>query len=180
MTCAPYLTRTSSPAVEPVTLSEVKTFLKVEHSDDDGLLSNLISAARVDAENFLSRSLITQGWRMSFDSYIPYELLLAMTPVQSISSVKAIDKQGTEATISAATYHLGADNRKVIFDIAVCSYKIEIDYVAGYGDAAADVPSPIRQGILNHIAYMYEHRGLKRDMPLGASRYYWAYRIVRL
>ena len=35
---------------------------------------------------------------------------------------------------------------------------IEVVYVAGYTTAYA-IPEPIRLGMLQHIAYMYEHRG---------------------
>ncbi len=35
---------------------------------------------------------------------------------------------------------------------------IEIDITAGYGDAAADVPAPIRQALLLLVAHWYEHR----------------------
>jgi uncharacterized phiE125 gp8 family phage protein len=35
---------------------------------------------------------------------------------------------------------------------------IEIDFTAGYGDAAADVPAPMRQALLLLVAHWYEHR----------------------
>ena len=35
---------------------------------------------------------------------------------------------------------------------------IEVIYVVGYASAFA-IPEPIRIGMLQHIAYMYEHRG---------------------
>jgi uncharacterized phiE125 gp8 family phage protein len=35
---------------------------------------------------------------------------------------------------------------------------IEIAFIAGYGDAAANVPAPIRQSILLLVAHWHEHR----------------------
>ena len=37
---------------------------------------------------------------------------------------------------------------------------IELDVVVGYGDAAVDVPEPLRQAIRLLIAHWYENRGL--------------------
>ena len=36
---------------------------------------------------------------------------------------------------------------------------IEIDIVAGYGDAAADTPEPLRRAILALVAHWHENRG---------------------
>jgi uncharacterized phiE125 gp8 family phage protein len=35
---------------------------------------------------------------------------------------------------------------------------IEIAFTAGYGDAAADVPAPLRQGLLLQLAHLFENR----------------------
>jgi uncharacterized phiE125 gp8 family phage protein len=37
---------------------------------------------------------------------------------------------------------------------------IELDVVAGYGDAARDVPEPLRQAARLLVAHWYENRGL--------------------
>ena len=42
---------------------------------------------------------------------------------------------------------------------------IKVVYVAGYSNAYA-VPEPVRMGMLQHIAFLYEHRG---DMYEAAS-----------
>jgi len=36
---------------------------------------------------------------------------------------------------------------------------IEIDYTAGYGTSANDVPAPLRRAVLENAAYLYTHRG---------------------
>ncbi len=43
---------------------------------------------------------------------------------------------------------------------------IQIDYTAGYGDAAADVPAPLAQAILGLVAQAFEHRE-DADAPIG-------------
>ena len=37
----------AGPAVEPITLSEAKQFLRLEHNDDDGIITALIAGSRV-------------------------------------------------------------------------------------------------------------------------------------
>lgn len=40
----------------PVTVDEIKTHLRIEHNEEDGYLSVLLSAARATAEDFCRRS----------------------------------------------------------------------------------------------------------------------------
>jgi uncharacterized phiE125 gp8 family phage protein len=57
------------PAIEPLTLAEAKSFLRVEHSADDDLIGALIKAARSEVESATRRALITQGWRIALDCW---------------------------------------------------------------------------------------------------------------
>jgi uncharacterized phiE125 gp8 family phage protein len=43
---------------------------------------------------------------------------------------------------------------------------IEIAFTAGYGDAVADVPAPIRQAVLLLVTHWYEHR---EPIEIGAA-----------
>jgi uncharacterized phiE125 gp8 family phage protein len=57
--------------VEPVDLTTAKNFLRVTISDDDTLISALITAAREVVETFTGRSLATKTYRQSLDAF-PY------------------------------------------------------------------------------------------------------------
>ncbi len=52
-------TLTVPPAGEPLTLAEAKLHLRVDLSDDDALITALISAAREQAEFLTGQRLIT-------------------------------------------------------------------------------------------------------------------------
>ncbi len=63
---------------------------------------------------------------------------------------------------------------------------IEIDYVAGYGDSSADIPEPIRQGLLALVGFWFEHRDgaawetVLPPLPIGAVSLWRPYRLIGL
>ncbi len=59
------------PAVEPILLVDMKNYLKVDYSDDDNLISGMITAARELVESFTSRSLVNKQYLQTLDSF-PY------------------------------------------------------------------------------------------------------------
>lgn len=60
------------PAVEPVTLAEMKAFARFTSTAEDELFTSLISAARNEAEAYTRRAFITQQWRMYLDAFPGY------------------------------------------------------------------------------------------------------------
>lgn len=175
------LERVTAPASEPVTLAEAKLYLRVDGTSEDSLISDLIVAARMSAEQYLKSSLITQSWKLVYNDYLDDEVILPMPPVVSVSSVIVTNRDATTQVISPANYYLSAAKNKLLFDNYVSGFSIEITYSTGYG-AAAQVPQPIKYGILAHIAALYDERGLigQGDLPPQVSALYTPYREVLL
>jgi uncharacterized phiE125 gp8 family phage protein len=171
--------RTTPPATEPVSLAEAKLFLRVDNTDEDTLITELITVARRAAEEYIGKSLITQSWKIAYDEYVDECVNLPHGPVQSITSVKRFDRDDTETTIASSVYYLTAKKNMLIFDTAQLGHRIEIIYQAGYSNAS-DVPEPIKQGILSHIAGMYDGREEAATMAAAAITLYQPYREVRL
>jgi uncharacterized phiE125 gp8 family phage protein len=160
----------NGPAVEPLTLAEAKAFLRVEHADDDDIVAALVAGARIHVEAQTRRALITQSWRLVRDAW-PEDGRMAVTPAPLASLLAAriykedlttqdIDPQAfvvdaASAVLSFAPWALPQPGRAV--------GGIEIDIEAGYGDAASDVPEPLRQAIRLLVAHWYENRGLAAD-----------------
>jgi hypothetical protein len=61
----------TQPTVEPVSVSQMKNWLRVEITDDDSLIGFLITAAREACENFCSRSFPIKSYLQTLDSF-PY------------------------------------------------------------------------------------------------------------
>ena len=60
------------PSVEPVSLAEAKVHLRADLPSDDLLIANLITAARMQAENICRRAFVTQQYGVYLDSFPLY------------------------------------------------------------------------------------------------------------
>lgn len=164
-----YWTRTVEPSREPVALDEAKRHMRVTFDDDDGMILRYLSAARQQAEEILSRSLITQTWRYFLDEYpATRSIVLPRPPVQSVTEIVSIEEDDTETTFAASNYKLAddEDGARIVLDEAVSwptinlrsANGVRIEYVAGYGDSAFDVPWEVKQWILIRTQDLYENR----------------------
>ncbi len=175
----PYLDLVTPPASEPLTLAEAKLALRVDGSNEDGYIVSLIKAARNTAEEYLRRSLVTQSWQLQFDNYVPQCVTLPKGPVQSVTFVKTIAQDWSETTVSSTNYRLNAGKENIIFSEAPIGMIVQIKYVTGYGDST-DVPYQIKQGMLAHIAAMYDNRDGNVDLTQATKDLYAAYKVVKL
>lgn len=186
---------TSAPAVEPVTVSEAKAHLRVDGTAEDTLIGSLILTSRLHIEAALGLALMTQSWRLSLDAWPNgRELELPLRPLQSLSSVKVVAADGTSETVPSNSYVVDIDGTPPRLVRNGGSWPqpekaangIEIEFTAGFGDEAADVPAPIRQALLMLIAHWYEHRdpievGSRETLiPAAVSDLLAPYRTVRL
>ena len=158
----------SGPAMEPVSLSEAKAHLRVDTSDEDTLISSLITAARIHVELSSSKVLITQSWKIYFDRWPSKSFCeIPVAPLQGISAVSVFDAQDNSESVDPAGWF--ADTVSVTGrlvrrfaalwpDPARAANGIEIALTAGYGDTSADVPQTLRQAILLLVAHWFETR----------------------
>lgn len=155
------------PAQEPVSLSEARQFLRLDQSEEDGLLATLITAARLMVEAASGRCLIDQGWRLVLDRWPDGgELRLPLSPVGSISAGRVYDLLGEAQPVATGALQLdrSADPPLIrvvgqVPEIGRAHGAIEIDVVAGYGAAADAVPALLRQAVLRLAARWFEQRG---------------------
>jgi uncharacterized phiE125 gp8 family phage protein len=178
------------PASEPLTLAEVKEFLRVDHSDDDATLAIFITAARQLCESYTRLALLPTTFEEYFDDFPQYsgtykdEIRLSRSPVSAVTYVKYIDGNETTITASASDYktdlisqpaRISPDNGW--FGTYETINAVFIRYVAGYANAAS-VPAPLKHGMLLVIGDMYENRtdSVKR-LPTAAEYLWNPYRV---
>jgi len=158
---------TTAPALEPVTLTETKLHLRVDHSTEDDLITRLIAAARRYCEQVSQRAFVNQSLTGGID-YWPYDgvIRLPYPPLSSVTSIKYTDSAGTEHTLANTVY--GVDTKIGLIYLrqdqqwpsaTLRSYDpITIVWVAGYGAAAAAVPDIYKQAIMLLVGHLYENR----------------------
>lgn len=157
----------TAPITEPISLSEMKNFSRIDVDDDVDTMLSMITAARQEAEKITRRQLITATWELRLDAF-PETIYLPMPPLQSVTSVKYLDYSGTEKTLVLNTDYL-VDSYSEPARITPCygqvwpvTYPVvnavRIVFIAGYGDKASDVPQSINNWILAFAGNLYEHR----------------------
>lgn len=175
----PYAVRTVEPAEEPVSLAEAKLYLRVDGADEDSLISRMIAAARLSAEQYMRTSLVTQSWKLIYDDYAPSCFELPYGPVQSVSSIVLVARDSSQTTVNSGNYYLSGNKQFLVVDTALIAHRVETTYVAGFGDAV-DVPAAIKQGMMVHIAKLYEQRPEPVQIGEATRALYDIYRQVRL
>lgn len=174
------------PGEEPVTFQEAKDHLRVDVTAEDDLITRLITDAREWAERYTRRAIVDQAWRLWVDrfpdgavdeygkpilGYRPLGDVAIWLPggkVKSIDSVKYTDTSGVLQTLAGTEYSLDSKDPQKHSRLLPAYGKswpiaraepnaVQIQYTAGYGDAAA-VPAILKQAILLHVGWNYENR----------------------
>lgn len=183
-------------AAEPVTLGEAKAFLRVDGEAEDAFINTLITAARLHVEGTTGRALLAQTWRVVLDTWPKDRAVpLPVGPVMSVTAITAYDDDGngTELTLAQFRPESGTAPAKLFLPPVVDGMPvlrarggIEIDYAAGYGTDAEDVPRDLKQAVLSLVGYWFEHRdavviaGSGAIVPSGFDRLIANYKAVRL
>ena len=173
------VTETVAPTTEPVTLAYAKLHLRVDITDDDTLITNLIKAAREYAETYCARSFVQHTYRADLANFADL-MELPLGPVQSVTSIKYYDTASPSVlqTLASTVY---AVNKNCITrtygqsweSVAYRPDAVQITYQTGYSDLAspedtiASIPQAVVVAILLLIGDYYENReGQSGSRPL--------------
>lgn len=181
------------PALEPVTLSELKDHCRVAE-DLDGL-ARALKSARALGEHFTGRSFLSQQWETAFD--LPLcgrELALPRPPIIAVDSVVYFTEADVSTAFAATNYVLDGNAGRIFLKTGV-SWPTDVrpfrsfvwTYTAGYGTTPSSVPATIIHAIKLLAGHLYEHReataraadeaGLEQ-IPFGVRDMLYPYREV--
>lgn len=185
------LFRTVPPEAEPVLLAEAKQNLRLDHDSEDELLSGLIRAAREEVEAACGLALVEQGWRLVLEE-LPRSRIVPLRrhPVRAVMSVTVYGADGAASLVDPSRYRLEPQARparlEFLSDLPDAQNGIEIDFTAGFGEAATDVPDLLKRAIQLLVAHWYEFRvsyaasAQPVSWPAGYERLIAPWRLRRL
>lgn len=175
---------TSSPLVLPVSLADAKTYLRIDHSDEDSLITSLIIAAADWLEAYTHRGLLTQQWQMDLYRFPWFEtnnprarIYLPFGKCQSVDYVAYTDTAGATQTLAGPTQspvgtgyqeNLTGDSGGYIEPAYGDDWPdvredtpggVVIKFTVGYGATGASVPPALLQALKFRLADFYESRG---------------------
>lgn len=157
------------PVLEPVGLDELKNFARIEDSGDDDLLASLIAAARQWAEAYTRRAFLGQTWALYLSGPPRGDRIsLPRGPLLAVTSVQIFDENDVATDWNNANYYADATSvpGALVLRSGACwpvpgraANGIVVTYRAGYGEAAACVPEPLRLAVKQLALHWYENRG---------------------
>lgn len=182
----------SPPASEPLTLEEMKNYLKVPSvvTDDDDLITSMIIEARQFVERNTGRALINRTITQVWDELPAYPkdervLDLHITPFYSYtaatafsyiaeggdpSSYTAWDNATVKYYVDRLSGQQGLGGPRLVKKVGtdwptLADYKnaVTFTYIAGYGTAATDIPAPILTAMRRLVGLMYTFRVTAQD-----------------
>ena len=166
---------TNDELISPVTNQELADWLRLD-DDTDPLLPVMTVTATQAVVDYLQRDLLPRSWVLVHEDWptvpstrrytdITFDFTCFMRVVElpyagaiSVDSVSVYGEATTEYRLldslpSKIKFHY----QSTIFDDD--NPAIEVNYTAGMGATAADIPRAIKTAITMIAAYMYEHRG---------------------
>ena len=159
--------KVTTAAVNPLfTTAQAKEHLKIDVTDDDTIIDNLILAATQSCEIFTNQYFIDTVVTQYSDTWDDFYTLYK-SPVDSITHVKYYDSNDTQQTLASSNYILGHYSQPARIGVAVGGTlpnlsdrinAVEVKYTVGYGTASSDVPEGIRQAVLLTLSNWYENR----------------------
>lgn len=190
--CSPEVTWsvTTAPTSEPFTTAEAKAQIRSVQTTEDTLIDEYVKAARRAAEDYLGRGLLTQTITLNISDFVTVLQLPMAAPLQSVTSVKYYDVNGTQQTLSTSVYTVDTVSRPGRIALASGQSwpavqsdrrvgRIEIKYVVGQTTAAAISPA-IMQGMRLYIGAMDADRdgqGADTKRALDVAKLFWTDRV---
>lgn len=163
------------PATTPVSLTEAKTHLRIDGTNDDAAIAAYIEAATKATEAFLGRALVDQTWQLVLDSFptgIDLEIKIPKPPLIAVTSIVYDDSNGQEQPLTPDNYFVDnvSEPGWVVPASGSLSWpapiaainSVRINFRAGYLDnnspPANIVPGDIKSAILLTIGTLFEQR----------------------
>lgn len=191
--------RVAAPTFEPLTVQEVRMHLKnPEITENNAEILWFIKSAREACEHKLGRAIVTQTWEATFDGFPPFvdsagrctwpyytgtgcdlcrDIPLPYPPLQSVTSIKYLDGNNAEQTMSAADYTVITSgtygcvrlNPTASWPAIGSGYPaVKIRFVAGWATPDT-VPENIKHWMKLYVESCDKYRGMQGEREIYSS-----------
>lgn len=150
--------RTAGGATPPFALHDLKTHLRASDDAEDAAIQKIGRAAAAEIEQFAQIALLFQTIRVTiFNPAQEYGLSLPIGPVAD-DDVPTVTIDGEAFT----AFDFAGGVRPHIFWHAdyhdLTPSRMTIEYQAGFGPAASDIPADLAQALMDQAALHYDGR----------------------
>ncbi len=160
-------------------LEEVKNYIRIEANYDNELITSLMDAAIIAAENFTNLCLFTR--RIEFTSNIQYQqhFQLKYHPIKSVEKVLLKTQKGEEFQLEDKQYCVDHKRQTLLLTNELNCEEVIVNYISGFDKITT--PPSIKHGILMHIAEMYDRESATTvAMSQEIKNLYLPYRHFRI
>lgn len=152
---------------ELLTLSDIKTHLRLDGSDYDSILTPLIKTSRQIGENITGRDFIEKEWKTYLDAF-PISncegIELRKSKLKSITSIQYYDENNVLQTLSASDYYITeeADYSSIFLK---CDKSFPRTYcrkqavIITFRTHYPNFPQDLEQAMLSVCSYLFENTG---------------------
>lgn len=154
------------PVEEPLSLAEVKTYLRITSDQEDRHIQELIASARAYVESVTGRALLKQKWLMQLKPPYPrvsplikwtgkdLEIMIPHPPLMEVESATAEEKK----------LPFKVRENKIFLSASFMEKDLSITYWAGYGTTHNSLPPDLKMAVLMATRAFYDHH--KVDLSL--------------
>ena len=165
----------TAPAVEPLSLAEVKAHCRVDASHEDDFLTRAIRAARqlLEGPHGAGLALVAAEWQLRLDAF-PAEIWVPMGPVLSIDAIEYLGAGGALQTVAPERYQWRQGTYEArIKPLPALSWPVQahgrydsvrVTFTAGFPGTQenppnlAAIPEPLLKAMLMLVSHWNEHR----------------------
>lgn len=161
----------------PVSLPDVKAYLRIEHTDEDAAIRQFLRAATAAVEQYTNRQLLTATWRQWYDAFPVRQTMRGCvrmfrpgrSPLQTVGAIQYLDPSdatlATWTTIAAGDYRVDTISApgRIVEDLGVSwpapadvPQSVRVTFTAGFG--AGNVPPQLEDAVRFYVGWKYRDR----------------------
>lgn len=161
-----------------ITLDFAKQYLRVDNNSDNQLITEMIKAVAETAQNYLGLKILPAVYRIIINNNQSTLIKIPLAPIKKITEVKILRGFNYEFELLNSDYKFISKNSEI--KLKPNFYTSDLKIICEVGFSEEELPTPIKQGMLEHLARIYDQRGSDYSMPIAAKAFYQAYKRINL